>query len=270
MAMIIKILFFGDVVGKPGRLGLIKALPKLKKKYQPDLTIANAENLAHGVGMTKKTLNELLEAGVDAFTGGGHSWQNPGGLPLLDDPVWRDLLIVPTNAGEAKNGRAWTVLTVKQKRILLLNIQGCLFMHPATKDPFKTLDALLEQQKGSNPHIILVDFHAEATAEKEAFGHYADGRVSAVLGTHTHVATTDLKILPGGTAYVTDVGRTGAFDSVVGFEKNSAIKSFLNQKDRKYTLPAKGLVEINAVSLSLNPSNGLTKNLDKIHEIIDI
>jgi metallophosphoesterase (TIGR00282 family) len=268
--MTIKILFFGDVVGKPGRMGLIKALPGLKKKYAPDLVIANAENLAHGVGMSKKTLDELVEAGVDAFTGGGHSWQNSQGTPLLDDPAWRERLVVPMNAGEAQNGRAWTMLEVKQKRILLVSIQGCLFTHPATQDPFAALDKIIEQQKGSKPNIIIVDFHAEATAEKEAFGHYADGRVAAVLGTHTHVATADLKILPGGTAYVTDVGRTGAYDSVMGFEKTSAINSFLHQKDRKYTLSNQGAMEINAVSLTLDPETGLTKNLDRIREIIDI
>ena len=266
----IKILFFGDVVGKPGRLGLIKALPKLKKKYEPDLVIANAENLAHGVGMSKKTLEELAEAGVDAFTGGGHSWQNSQGTPLLDDPAWRERLVVPTNAGEAQKGRAWIMLEVKQKKVLLINLQGCLFTHPATQDPFAALDKIIEQQKGSKPHLIVVDFHAEATAEKEALGHYADGRVAAVLGTHTHVATADLKILPGGTAYVTDVGRVGAYDSVVGFEKTSAINSFLKQKDRKYTLSNTGAVEINAVCLTLDPETGLAKSLDRIREIVDI
>jgi 2',3'-cyclic-nucleotide 2'-phosphodiesterase len=263
-----KILFFGDIVGSIGRSAVVKALPSLKDKYSPDLIIANVENLAHGAGVTVKTLNELVDAGVDAFTGGNHSWDNPLGTPIFDDPEWKDRIVVPTNHGGAKNGSPSMVIEKNGAQIQVLNIMGQLFTHPDTTSPFETLDRLLTIN--DKRLTTLVDFHAEATAEKECFGHYADGKVAAVFGTHTHVPTADAKILPGGTAYVTDVGRCGAFDSVIGFEKTSVIKRFLAGGTGTFDLPKTGQAEVNAIVVTVDLDTGKATGLDRIREIVDV
>ncbi|MBI4139283.1 YmdB family metallophosphoesterase [Candidatus Uhrbacteria bacterium] len=266
----LKILFFGDVVGAIGRNALASVLPGLKDRLAPDLVIANAENLSHGAGVTEKTLLELSAAGVDLFTGGNHSWNNPLGVPLFDDPAWADLLIVPTNYGDAKNGRNWIIRRVGDTDVLIANLMGRLFTHPDTRSPFTSLDLLLTQQRIRDTKVRIVDFHAEATAEKEAFGHFADGRVSAVFGTHTHVATADAKILPGGTAYITDIGRCGAEDSVIGYEKKTAIKAFLDEGSRGYDLPKTGRAELNAVLATIDAETGKTLALDRIREFVAV
>ncbi|MBU2613163.1 YmdB family metallophosphoesterase [Patescibacteria group bacterium] len=264
------ILFFGDVVGALGRQALAKALPDLKRRYKPDLIVANVENLAHGAGVTGQTLEDLIAAGVDVFTGGGHSWSNPTGTPVYDDPTWRDRIVTPVNSGNAKGGHADVVRIVGGKRVLIMNIAGVLFMKEGGSSPFQKLDALLATHTDPKPDVVLVDFHAEATAEKEAFGHHADGRVTAVLGTHTHVQTSDAKILPGGTAYLTDVGRCGSYDSVIGFEKKTAIKRFLSGTHSKYDLERTGTAEVNAVVLHIDPKTGEAQGLDAIREIVDV
>jgi hypothetical protein len=267
--MTVTVLFFGDVVGALGRQALAKALPGLKRKFSPVLTIANAENLAHGAGVTEQTLNELVKAGVDAFTGGSHSWSNPLGMALFGKPEWKDRLAVPTNSGLAKNGSPAIVRDVDGKRILVLSIEGQLFTDPNTRSPFETLDRLLAEQADPKPDAVIVDLHAEATAEKEAFGHHADGRVAAVIGTHTHVQTSDDRILPGGTGYLTDVGRCGSYDSVIGFEKNSAVKRYLSGVHGKYELEKTGKAEVDGVAIHIDLDTGRAVGLDRIREIID-
>lgn len=264
-----RILFFGDVIGSLGRRAVVEILPRLRETYGPDFVIANVENLAHGTGVTAKTLQELVNAGVHAFTGGNHSWGNPLGRPLFEDSAWRDRLIAPTNYGASQGGSNVLTIGSGEKRVAVVNIIGQLFMHPETRSPFEALDRTL-QNLTDPPKTIIVDFHAEATAEKEAFGHFADGRVSAVLGTHTHVATADAKILPGGTAYVTDVGRCGAHDSVIGFEKKSVVKRYLQQSRTPYDLPTQGQTEVNAIVLTVDLDTGRVSTLDRIREIIDI
>lgn len=268
--MTITVLFFGDVVGALGRQALAKVLPDLKRRFSPDLVIANAENLAHGAGVTEQTLNELVSAGVDVFTGGSHSWSNPLGVPLFDDPAWQDRLAVPMNSGLAKGGRAAIIRDIDGKRILILSIAGQLFMEPETRSPFETLDRLLAEHADPKPDAVIVDLHAEATAEKEAFGHYADGRVAAVIGTHTHVQTSDDKILEKGMAYVTDVGRCGSYDSVIGFEKNTAVKRFLSGVHGKYDLEKTGKAEVDGVVIRLDLDTGQAVGLDRIREIVDV
>ena len=245
-------------------------MPDLKRRYSADLVIANAENLAHGAGVTGQTLTDLVAAGVDAFTGGSHSWSNPLGTPFYDDPVWTDRLVVPMNSGLAKNGRAGIVRDVNGKRILILSIAGQLFTDEGTTSPFKALDDLLAKYADPAPDAVIVDLHAEATAEKEAFGHYADGRVSAVFGTHTHVPTADVKILGKGTAYVTDVGRCGSYDSVIGFDKNTAVKRFLSGDHGKYGLEKTGKAEVDGIVLRIDLDTGKVSGLDRIREIIDV
>lgn len=265
-----RILFFGDVVGAIGRQGLVHALPALKKKFDPNLVVANVENLAHGVGITLKTLNELVGAGVDAFTGGNHSWDNPLGSPLFEDADWKNKLSVPTNYGAAKGGQNTILVEKDGARVLIANVMGQLFTHPNTSSPFTALEKVLTNCEKEMPDAVLVDIHAEATSEKEAFGHFADGRVSAVFGSHTHIPTNDQKILPGGTAYVTDLGRCGAYDSVLGFEKKSAVKRFLSESSGKYDLVDKGECEVNGVAFTVDLDTHRTIELTRIREIIDI
>jgi metallophosphoesterase (TIGR00282 family) len=265
-----KILFFGDVVGALGREGLVKVLPSLQEKYTPDLVVANVENLAHGVGVTQKTLNELVKAGVDAFTGGNHSWDNPLGAPLFEDPEWSAKLSVPTNFGAAKGGKNAILVEKNGAKILIANVMGQLFTHPNTSSPFTALEKILAEHEADKPDAILVDIHAEATAEKEAFGHFADGKVSSVFGSHTHVPTNDLKILPGGTAYLTDLGRCGAYDSVLGFEKTSAVKRFLTDSSGKYDIVKSGQCEVNGVALTLDLDTHHATKVERIREIVDI
>ena len=265
-----KILFFGDVVGALGREGLVRALPPLKERFMPNLVIANVENLAHGVGVTLKTLNELVNAGIDAFTGGNHSWDNPLGAPLFEDPEWSMKLSVPTNFGASKGGKNAILVEKEGARILLTNVMGQLFTHPNTSSPFTALEKILKEHATDKPDAILVDIHAEATSEKEAFGHFADGKAAAVFGSHTHIPTNDHKILPGGTAYITDLGRCGAYDSVLGFEKTSAVKRFLSESSGKYDLVKTGRCEVNGVAFTVDLDTGHTVELTRIREFVDI
>lgn len=264
------ILFFGDVVGALGRQALAKILPEMKHRHSADLAIANVENLAHGAGVTTQTLEDLSAAGIDVFTGGGHSWSNPVGSPAYDDPAWRDRLAVPLNSGSAKGGHADVLRIVDGKRVLVLSIAGVLFTNPDTRSPFRALDDLLAKHADKKPDAVIVDFHAEATSEKEAFGHYADGRVAAVLGTHTHIQTSDAKILPHGTAYLTDVGRCGSFDSVIGFDKKTAVQRFLSGEHGKYDLERTGKAEVDFAVLQLDSKTGEAVGLDVFREIVDV
>ncbi len=218
-----KILFFGDIMGKAGREALAAALPKLKKKYEPDFVIANGENLAHGLGITRRTFKELMDFGVDAVTGGNHIFSKEDGLSLLKDD--RKMIIRPLNYPEKTVGRGFLILQAGIKRLLLINLNGRVFMKEDLNDPFAEVEALLESyglgkeafdEGKERVDGILVDFHAEATSEKKAMGYFLDGRVSGVLGTHTHVQTNDDRILNGGTAYVSDAGMVGVEDSVIG------------------------------------------------------
>lgn len=264
------LLFFGDIVGSIGRKALIQVLPALKRRFSPSLIIANVENLAHGVGVTLKTLSELRQAGVDAFTGGNHSWGNPLGTPLFDDPVWKTRLIVPTNAGGSKNGTNIMRLPVAGGTVIVCNFLGQLFMEDRTRSAFAGFDDIYQHEDLSAPHAIIIDLHAETTAEKGAFGHFVDGRAAAVLGTHTHVPTADAKILPQGTGYVTDVGRCGAHHSVVGFDPGNAIRRFAGQEKGPYVLPDKGQAEVNGICLQVDLDSHLCVHLDRIREIVDV
>lgn len=221
-----KILFFGDIVGRVGRVGIKKILPELKEKYQPDIVIANAENLAHGVGITPKTIQEMLDAGIDLFTSGNHIWDKPTGEELLQakDPI----IIRPYNYADRKSGIGFKEIDINEKKLLIINLQGQVFINEELDNPFHALDKLLSQHPPKNYDAIFIDFHAEATSEKIALGWHADGRASAVVGTHTHIPTADARILPEGTAYITDVGMTGLRDGVIGVEKDGIIKRFLN------------------------------------------
>jgi metallophosphoesterase (TIGR00282 family) len=230
-----RVLFIGDVVGQPGRRALSSLLPDLRRELALDVVVANGENAAGGRGLTLRTAQEMFSAGVDVISSGNHIWDQKEIIEELDGetPILR-----PANYPPGSPGRG----IVSARGLTVINLQGRTFM-PSIDCPFRTADALLDATV-SGP--IVVDIHAEATSEKVAMGWYLDGRVSAVLGTHTHVPTSDTRILPGGTAYVTDAGMTGARDSVLGFEIAASHRLFLSQ------LPTRLPVEESAKTLIMN------------------
>ncbi len=264
-----KILFFGDIVGKIGREALAKALPALKEKYQPDVTIANVENLAHGKGVTAKTLKEMKELGLTCLTSGNHVWKKADvAAAALASEV---CLLTPANDPRTLPTQGHVKLAVGSNNLIVVNLLGRVFIDESgsLRDPFKEIDQILASYDDQKCPVIL-DFHAEATSEKVALGWYLDGRVSAVLGTHTHVPTADYKILPQGTAYVTDVGMVGPIDSVLGVKKELIIEKFLTDGPIVFDLPETGEVEVNAVYLEINETTGLAEKVEKICQTIVI
>ncbi|MDF1497262.1 MAG: TIGR00282 family metallophosphoesterase [Patescibacteria group bacterium] len=267
----INFLIFGDIVGKIGRKALIQNLSNLKAKYKPDLTIANVENLAHGRGITKKTLQEIKDAGVDVFTSGHHVFENQQGLPLLDNEEWSKVLIRPANVGPNLPGSGWIHLNIKDTRVSILNLQGQLFMPQDPSSIFLSFDRFWKEQVNeSSKSIIIIDVHAETTSEKNAFANYVDGRANIVFGTHTHVPTADLRVMPNGTVQLTDVGMVGAHDSVIGFEKNSSIKRFLAESTAPYKIPETGPAEINGLFVSLDMDTHKVLKVEQIRETVAI
>lgn len=257
-----KVLFIGDIVGRPGRKTVKRVLSELKQEHQPDLVIANGENLAHGRGITEENIKEMQDAGVDYFTSGNHVFDNKNVTDKLNDknfPIIRPANFPPTNPG-----RGYHIFeTAKMQKIAIVNLHGRVFMRHNYDCPFRKLDEVLMEIKADQPQAIIVDFHAEATSEKVAFGHYADGRVAAVLGTHTHVPTSDGKILKEGTAFISDVGMVGASDSVIGAKKEDIIEGFLNQMPFKYHIPD-GDTEFAAVIIEIDESTGKATQIDQI------
>lgn len=260
-----KILFFGDIIGQPGRKAVKKILPKWKKKYHPDLIVANAENLAHGAGITEKSLDEAIETGIDFFTSGNHIFDKKEGANLLNRksaPIIR-----PANWPPIPYGEGYRIVEVGVKRILIINLNGRLFFKECLDCPFRKADEILEENEGENLDAIIVDFHAEATSEKAAMGHYLDGRVSAVLGTHTHVPTADEKILLGGTAYISDIGMVGPYESVISFDRQGAVRGWITQIFKGVEL-AKGPTEVDAILLEIDNKTKLAKKIERLQEIV--
>lgn len=266
--MILKILFFGDIVGKPGRKAVAKVLPKLKKDLQPDLTMANAENLGHGLGVTQKTLEEVMKSGVDFFTSGNHVWEKNEVYRIFQNP---DVpLIRPANYPNDSPGQGQKVLNIGEKSVLVVNLNGRVFMEEQLDCPFRKIDEILKEYKNNDLAAILVDFHAEATSEKVALGWYTDGHVSAVLCTHTHIPTADATILPKGTGYVTDVGMVGAKESVIGVDKDIIIKRFLTQRPLAFEIPKAKICVVNAVLLEIDQKTKKTTKIQRIDQEVEI
>lgn len=265
--MALRILFFGDIVGSAGRAGIREVLPKWRREHQPDLVIGNVENLAHGKGVTRKTLGEVFDAGLDFATSGNHIWDKPEGIEILRDPDPKVLRPAnyPTDVGVGEK-----VVTFAKKRVLVVNLMGRVFIPEDCDDPFRTLDAILARHADDRPDGIIVDFHAEATSEKVALGWYVDGRVSAVLGTHTHVPTADAQVLPGGTAYCSDVGMVGPTDSVIGVRKEQVIQRFLHQTPTRFDVMDRGPVVVNAVLVEIAPRTGRATAITQLRETFTI
>ena len=270
--MSFKILFFGDIIGKMGRQAIVQALPTLRDRYAPDMIIANVENLAHGMGFTEKGLQELSTAGVNVFTGGNHSWGNAEGIKLFKDPKWQKRILRPANTKRGEPGAGSFIWeSANGDRIMIINLMGRLGMSgvESVENPFHVLDTLYETEI-DRPKIIFIDMHAEMTAEKEALGHFADGRASAVIGTHTHIQTSDARILTGGTAYCTDAGRCGERDSVLGFEKQSVIERFLGDRSAFYDLNRAGIAEVDGVCIEVDTETGRAIKIESFREILEV
>ncbi len=249
------ILAVGDIIGRPGRQAVRELLPGLRQQYGLDLVMANAENTAGGLGLTPTTAKELLNAGVDVLTSGNHIWAQKEIIPYLDGemPILR-----PLNYPPSVPGRGYIV----NSQAMVVNLIGRTFMGNFDC-PFRAMDKLLAELE-PKPPVIIVDFHAEATSEKMAMGRYLDGRVSAVLGTHTHVGTIDAQLLPQGTAYVTDIGMTGPIDSVIGDETETVLQRFLTAIPHHLSV-GKGKVMFNAILVRIDEDSGRAISIDRIY-----
>jgi len=253
------VLMVGDVIGKPGRRAVNKLLPDLRQQYGLDLVIANAENVAGGLGLTPTTAEELFNAGVDVLTSGNHIWAQKEIMPYLDNemPILR-----PLNYPPGVPGRGYLI----KSQAMVVNLVGRTFIGNFDC-PFRAMEQLLAELK-PKPPVIIIDFHAEATSEKMALGRYLDGRVSAVLGTHTHVGTIDTQLLPQGTAYVTDIGMTGPIDSIIGDDTKEVIDRFLTLIPHRLSV-GKGKTIFNAVLVSIDKDNGKAISIDRIYQEVE-
>ena len=257
-----KILMIGDVVGKPGRDCVRDLLPKVIENYQVDFTIANGENLAAGTGFNEKTANELFSYGVNVLTMGNHVWDKKEAIAYIE----REKRIVrPANYPPGTPGQGSAVFTVKGTKIAVVNASGRVFM-PALDCPFRVLEDVVKELQQETP-LVFVDFHAEATSEKIAMGRYLAGRVSAVVGTHTHVQTADEQILAGNTAYITDTGMTGPYESVLGIDPEIVLKKFITQMPVRFEVMDKGAVQFNAVVVDIDENNGKARTIERIYDI---
>jgi len=255
----LKLLMIGDIIGKPGRKAVKEVLPVLRHEFDINLVIGNGENAAGGIGLSLSTSRELLDSGIDVITTGNHVWTHKEIIPFLDGslPILRPLNYPPSTPGRGhlyKNG------------VLVVNLMGRTFLGNFDC-PFRAMDQLLANFEGK-PKAIIVDFHAEATSEKVAMGRYLDGRVSAVLGTHTHVGTIDARILPGGTAHVTDVGMVGPAESVIGDDIEEVINRFLTQIPRRLSV-GRGRVNFDAIFVEVNDSTGEAVDIKRIQRVVD-
>jgi metallophosphoesterase (TIGR00282 family) len=222
-----KVLFIGDVVGSPGRQGLREAMPALRERHEPDLVIVNGENSAGGVGITQRTANDLFDAGAGVITSGNHVYRHREAYDFLDSD---ERVIRPANYPQANPGRGHTVVEVGGMRVRVVNLSGAIGLKVA-RSPFDTVDSILSHHEQD---AVIVDFHAEVTSEKVAMGWHLDGRVAAVFGTHTHVPTADGRVLPGGTAFISDVGMTGPRTSVLGVKPEQVLRSMITQMPTRF------------------------------------
>lgn len=256
-----KILFLGDIFGQPGRRIVKELLPALRDELAPDLILANGENAAAGFGITPALVEELLDLGIAALTSGNHIWDRKEIIPYLSEHADGRLLRPANYPPEAPGRGLYLGKTAAGVEYAVLNLQGRVFM-PTIECPFRTADALLEKIPPT-VRIRIVDVHAEATSEKLALGWHLDGRVTAVVGTHTHIPTADETILPGGTAYITDLGMTGPYDSVIGIEKKAVIRKFFDQMPARFEV-AKGDTRLCAVLIEADPATGRATAIQRV------
>ena len=248
-----RILFIGDIVGAQGRRMVLEHLPRLLDEYAIDFTIANGENCSGGFGLNQKNFRELVDCGIDAFTMGNHMWDNRDIYNFIDH---EERLVRPANFPPSLPGRGWQQYQVAGQKLIVANVVGRVFM-TAFDCPFRTMDAIL-QENAVEDVAIFFDIHAEATSEKMALGWYLDGRVAAVVGTHTHIQTNDARILPRGTGYLTDAGMTGPRDSILGVEREIIIGRFLTGVSPRFEV-ASGDLQFNGVIFDIGPDHKTQK-----------
>ena len=259
-----KLLCIGDIVGSPGRRVLEHALPRLMEEHAVDFVVANAENAAGGSGLTNDVADALLKLPIDVLTGGNHTWRFKEILKRLDA---EPRLLRPLNYPNAP-GRGATIAESRAGvRVGVINLQGRVFMDPLPS-PFEAADAAIAELRAAGADVILVDMHAEATSEKRALGWYLDGRISALWGTHTHVATADEEILPEGTAYITDLGMTGPYDSVIGMKKEVILERFLTMRPTSFTV-AQGDARLCGALIDIDTNSGRARSIERVRACID-
>ncbi len=253
----------GDVVGRPGRRALKRVLPGLRQELGLDFVVVNGENAAAGFGLTEDTADEILAAGADVISGGNHTFDRREFIPFMDGEM---PLLRPANYPASTPGRGH--LRVGQTAVI--NLQGRVFMPEGLDSPFVVADSIVDELADSAPRAILVDFHTEATSEQAAMGWYLDGRVSAVVGTHTHVPTADAKILPQGTAFVTDLGMTGPVDSIIGSKVEDVLGRFLTAMPRRLNVAdGGGPLQFNSLFVETDDLTGLAKSVERVDRIIE-
>lgn len=263
-----KILFFGDITGKVGRKALKKILPELKREFDPDVVLVNAENAAHGNGLTLKTLDEILDTGVDLATSGNHIWDRREVETILSQ---KDVKVLrPINYPPSLPGKGYKILEVGTNKLFVINLIGRAFMKEDFDCPFRAMDKILKDNKKSDFAGIIVDFHAETTSEKRAMSWYLDGRVSALVGTHTHIGTADAEVMEKGTAYVTDIGMVGPYDSVIGIKKDAIIEKFLTQRPVSFQVPENGLATINSVLIEIDTKTGKATHIERVDRQVEV
>ncbi|MCU4137569.1 MAG: 2'3' and 3'5' cNMP phosphodiesterase YmdB [Thermodesulfobacteria bacterium] len=248
----VKLVFLGDIVGSSGRKAVRIFLPEIIKKYKCDFIIANAENAAGGYGLTQKVAEELFSYGIDILTSGNHIWKREF-FPYLQKT---ERVLRPANYGEGAPGKGWTIYTKNNIKLAVINLEGRIFMRPL-ENPFIIGKKLAQKFLKETPFII-VDFHAEATSEKLTLGYFLDGLVSAIIGTHTHVQTSDERIFPKGTGYITDVGMCGAFESVIGMKINQALEMYLSMVPRKLEVEKDKKIKVEGLFLEFNEKGKTT------------
>jgi len=262
----VRFLFLGDVFGKPGRQAVTRLVPRLIAREKLDLVVANAENVANGAGVTPDAAEELLAAEVNLLTSGNHIWAKREIVPYLEAPGSR--LLRPANYPPGSPGRGRGVASTPDGRKLgVVNVEGRVFMK-SLDDPFRRAEEEIEALRAEGVGCILVDIHCEATSEKNAMGHFLDGRVSAVLGTHTHVQTSDERVLPGGTAFQTDVGMCGPWDSVIGVKKELVIERFLTQRPIGFD-PGKRDVWLQGAIVDVDDATGKARSILRVQERLE-
>lgn len=255
-------LMVGDVVGKPGRRALEEVLPALREEERLDFVVVNGENAAGGFGLTPETAEAILDAGADVITSGNHIWDQREILPHLEGelPILR-----PANYPAAAPGRGM----LRLGPVAVINLQGRVFMPEGTDSPWTVVDTLLDSMEDDPPRFTLVDFHTEATSEQNAMGWYLDGRVSMVVGTHTHVPTADTRVLPKGTGYVTDLGMTGAVNSIIGTNPEDVLTRFLTAVPQRLNVASGGgPAQFNAVFVQLDDGTGLATEVRRVDRVV--
>jgi len=259
----IKLLFVGDIIGKPGRYVASRVIPQLIKERELDFVIANGENAAGGFGLTGNIAKKLFSYGIDCITTGNHIWDRKEFIEEIDHYPY---VLRPANYPPGTPGKGYCIIEKNNKRLGVINLQGRSGL-PPIDCPFRVGEKIVEELKKGNINTILIDFHGEATAEKNAFFYWMDGKVSVIVGTHTHVQTADERILPGGTAVITDVGMTGPFDSVIGMKKEIAIKRALTQIRWRYEA-GEGDLRLQGVYVEIDPQHNRALRIERITIIV--